>query len=194
MKLAKNLTATRLRLMLSASLAIISVLGVTLIYFANDYLSKVAVEVSHTYVDATASQDNLTTLEKVQTILKENSPVINRASSIVADSQSYQYQDQIITDLNDFAGRTGVTITNVSFSGGTAGAATPAQPVPGGLKSTSVVATLKTPVDYYSLLRFIEAVEQNLTKMQISRVSLSKGTATGNDVTSDALTIEVYIR
>ena len=44
-----------------------------------------------------------------------------------------------------------------------------------------------------SMLRFVKSIEQNLTKMQISKIGLSKD-ANSNNVTSDVLTIEVYIR
>lgn len=193
------MTATRLRLILVSSLFVIAILEAGIFTFAYGQLSQTAVDASHTAVDATASENNLATLQKIEKILDQEKDVVNRASSIVADSQSYQYQDQIITDLNNFANKNGVSITNVDFSGGQAPAsssqtAAPTTTAPTGLKSTSVTVTLKTPVNYDNLLRFIEAVEQNLTKMQISKISLSKGSATGNDITSDALTIEVYIR
>lgn len=195
-----NLTATKLRVGLVISLFVIGAIEATIFTFAYGQLAQTATDVSHVVVDANASQNNLATLEKIEKILEDEKGVVDRASSIVADSQSYQYQDQIITDLNNYANKNSVTITNVDFSAGQAATATPGQaaaPVtaaPAGLKSTSVTVTLKTPVDYNNLLRFIEAVEQNLTKMQISKIGLSKGASTGNDVTSDALTIEVYIR
>lgn len=197
-----NLTATKLRLILVVSLFVIASAEAVIFTFAYGQLKQTATDVSHVVVDASASENNLTTLEKIEKILASEKNVIDRASSIVADSQSYQYQDQIITDLNNYANKNSVTITNVDFSAsqtataapGQAAAPAPATAAPAGLKSTSVTVTLKTPVDYNNLLKFIEAVEQNLTKMQISKVGLSKGASTGNDVTSDALTIEVYIR
>lgn len=199
MKFVKSLTAIRLRLILSTSLVVMALLGGSLVYFANSYLSGIATEVSHASVDASASKNNVTTLEKIKAILDTNKDVVQRASGIVAASKSYQYQNQIITDLNDFAARTGVTITNVNFgssaaSGASGGAQTTPSPSVGGLNTTSATITLATPVNYYNLLHFLRAIEQNLTKMQVSRVSLSKGTAEGDNVTTDALTIEVYIQ
>lgn len=195
----KPLTAARLRVILTLSLGAITLIGAGAFTFADSQLRRVAIETNHTTVDASASQNNITTLQKVQTILAAEQTVIERASSIVADSKSYQYQDQIITDLNGFASRNSVTITNVDFgstqgAGATAAPTTTTPAVSGGVKSTSAVVTLKTPVNYNNLLRFIESIEQNLTKMQVSKVSLSRGSSTGRDVTSDALTIEVYIR
>lgn len=198
---SKKLTATGLRLMLSVSLFVIAAIGVVGFFYAKNNLQAVAVDTSHTVVDASASQDNLRTLQKVQKTLADNKDVVSRTSSIVADSQSYQYQDQIISDLNNYATKAGISITNLDFSTTTAAAPASAagspkavaSPQPNGVKSTSVTVTLSNPVSYNHLLTFIRSVEQNLTKMQISRVSLSKG-VDSNSVSSDALAIEVYIR
>jgi hypothetical protein len=56
-----------------------------------------------------------------------------------------------------------------------------------------VSITLKTPIIYNNMIRFIKSIEQNLTKMQLSKISLAKDAASGG-VTSEALTLEVYIR
>jgi hypothetical protein len=194
-----ELTAIRLRIILSTSLFIIAAIGIAIFSFAEGQLRQVATDVSHVVVDANASQDNLATLEKIKKTLDNEQDVIKRASSIVAESQSYQYQDQILTDLKDYASKAGIAITNIDFSSTKTTPTTPttpapvAQAAPNGVKSTSVTVTLNNPVKYENLLRFIESIEQNLTKMQISKVSISKGT-TSNDVTSDALAIEVYIK
>ena len=198
----KGMTATKLRLVLSCSLIFVTALLVALFVYYYDQLRTAATETNHIVVDKDASQNNIATLDKIEDFLTANSQVVERARSIVADSQSYQYQDQIITDLNDFASRNKVSITNVDFTGtnpptstpSTPVAPTPSQPTTGGIKSTSATITIKTPVNYDDLLRFLESIERNLTKMQISRVSLSRGSAEGNDIISDALTIEVYIR
>ena len=42
-------------------------------------------------------------------------------------------------------------------------------------------------------MNFIHYIENNLTKMQLSGVSLSKGKE-GNNITVSALTIEVYLK
>lgn len=195
----KPLTPTSLRLILSLSLFVITGIGGAAFTFISENLMNVAVEVSHKVIDANASQDNLQTLKTIQTQLEQKKDVVERARSIVADSQSYQYQDQIITDLSDYAKRSNIEITNMDFSATTqtgAAATTPSAlkvPVPSGVKSTSVSITLKNPVNYNNLLQFIYSIEQNLTKMQVSKIGLSKD-ATGGGITSDLLSIEVYVR
>jgi hypothetical protein len=196
----KPLTPTGLRLILSISLFVITGIGGVAFSFVNETLEKVAIDVNHKAVDASASQNNFQTLQSIQHQLEEKKDVVERARSIVADSQSYQYQDQIITDLSDYAKRSNIEITNMDFSAATQAGAAPkttpsalTAPTPTGVKSTSVSVTLKNPVNYNNLLQFIYAIEQNLTKMQVSKVGLSKD-ATGGGITSDLLTIEVYVR
>lgn len=193
-----HITPTQLRLLLSTSLVVVAIGAGVIFALIGGTLRTVATDVSHVAIDADASQNNLQSLTTIQKQLEDKKEVVERASSIVADSQSYQYQDQIITDLGDYATRAGITITNIDFTQAAAGAPATATPptgmvVPSGVKSTSVSITLKSPVPYENLLRFIHSVEQNLTKMQISKVNISKDTA-GNGVSSEALTIEVYIR
>jgi glycine cleavage system regulatory protein len=169
-------------------------------YYWTGVLRADATEASKKQAQANNSQSNIQTLQSIQNELERDKAIVDRASNIVAESQSYQYQDQIINDITNYATRAGIEITNIDFST-TKTAATSATtsqqtqqtaPTPSGVKSSSVSVTLKNPVDYTNLLRFIHSIEQNLTKMQISRVGLSKE-ATGG-ITSDVLTIEVYVR
>ncbi|HSW91458.1 MAG TPA: hypothetical protein VLG09_02335 [Candidatus Saccharimonadales bacterium] len=190
----RELTAATFRLILSASLVVITGIGITLFSLANDQLRSVATDVSHVVVDANASQDNLTTLEKIKKTLASEQDIVARTNQIVAESKSYEYQDQIVTDLNGYASKAGIAITNLDFSAGAAKTpgATAAPVVTSGLHSTSVTVTIQNPVGYNQLLQFMKSLEQNLTKMQISKVSLSRGE--GGGVTSDAFAIEVYIK
>jgi len=204
MKTRKPLTATTLRLILAISLVVIAGLAASGFVFFNNQLQSVATEVSRAAAEASASQNNLQTLQKIQKDLRENQDVVQRASNIVAESQSYRYQDQIITDLNSYAGAAGITINTIDFGttgqAGTtplSGSATPAPtpttaPTLAGAKPTSVSITISNPVGYVNLLNFIHSIEQNLTKMQIAKIGLTKGTS-GASVTSEAFAIEVYI-
>lgn len=205
-----SLTPTKLRLILTCLLFVTLILAGVVFKLAQTRLQTTATDVSHKVADANASRNNLENLKKIQKFLDDNKDTISRVNNIVAESKSYQYQDQIILDLNAYAAKAGISITNFGFTDAAAAtaAATPAAPattsatpgttaatptVGGDVKSTSVSITVANPVKYESLLRFVKSIEQNLTKMQISKVSLSKGTET-DEVTTDALTIEIYVR
>lgn len=192
-----NISAVRLRLILSISLFAILAISAVIAHIANTELTKVADEVGLTVAEANASQNNIDMLQQTQRELAEKNDVVLRASKVVANSQSYQYQNQIINDLTRYANRAGVSFTNVSFSSkAEAVAKTPAATapisLPAGVKPATISVTLKNPTNYNNLLRFMNSIEQNLTKMQIATINLAKSDSGG--VSSDVLAIEVYIR
>jgi hypothetical protein len=200
-------TPATLRLVLSVSLAL-AIIGAGVIFtLVSSQLKDVATTVSHKVADAEASRNNLTNLRKIEKFLEDNKEAVTRANEIVAESKSYEYQNQIINDLKTYAAASGVSIKSFDFAAGNSatpttpapaasaaapieGAAAPAAPT---LKSTTVSITLDNPIGYNNLLRFVKAIEQNLTKMQVSAITMSKG-ASNTQVTTDALSIEVYIR
>ncbi len=195
-----NLTPPKLRIILSVSMFLIVAAAVAAASLSYPFLRDRAVETSHATLDASASQNNLRALEELKERLGEDQEIVSRANSIVAESKSYQYQDQIIGDLNNYAGKAGVEITNIDFTAtastpspsATTPPAAPAPVAPSGVKSMQATVTLKNPINYLSLLRFLRSIEQNLTKMQVSKVSLAKDASGG--VSSETLAIEVYVR
>ena len=195
------LTAVRLRLILLIAIVVIVIAAVVLMQFARGLLNTTAKEVSEASAEAVASQNEIDQLQRMERQLSENETAVERAASIVAESKSYQYQNQIVRDLNKFARQSGVSIVGIDFSTSTTGSSssspstgTPsaAQPAPtAGLKAVSATITLDSPINYNNYLRFINAIEQNLTKMQLQRIGLS---ATDKGVTSEALTVQVYTK
>lgn len=210
-----NLTPTRLRIILILGIVLLIIVSALSFWFFRSLLLQYSAEVNKAAREASISTNDIATLQKLKTHLEDNKVAVTRTKNIVADSQHYKYQDQIINDLSIYAKAAGITVASYDFSGNaataapapTGSAATPDQAVaepttPSGLKSTSVSVTLKNPVDYKAVIRFIHAIEVNLTKMQLSGVSLASvasladNTAAGakNQVTANSLTIEVYTR
>lgn len=195
----REMTAIKLRLILSCMLFVITTIGVAIFYFGNSVLSQVATDVSHTVADASAGQNKLQALQKTEKDLAANQKIVQRAGEVVANSQSYEYQNQIINDLNQYAARSGIELTNIDFSTDTkTGAATtpaagssPTPTAPSGVKTATITVTVKNPIQYVNLLRFMQAIEQNLTKMQLASVGITKDQA---GVSSDVLTITTYVR
>lgn len=201
-----TMTATKLRLILVASMAILLTLAVVLFAFGFQKIKEHSVSTRAVAAEAQASNSSVQNLINIKKQLEVNKDAIQRASLIVSESKSYIYQDQIIQDINRFANSAGITITNISFSDTgtiptsstttTAPTATPAVGKPAGIKTTTATVTVKNPVDYNKMLAFIHSIEDSLFKMRISQVSLSKPTdaKSPNEVASDVLTIEVYLR
>lgn len=202
MKAMNKMTASRLRLVLMGSIVLLALLIGFGFYSAQSFLHNFAVTVSHAQEDANASESDISTLQKLEDKLAEDELVIERTKKIVADSKAYEYQDQIIADLNAYAAKSGVAITGFTFTDSNAApssAASPeatgtaAEPAIPGLKSTSVSVQLATPTKYDRLMRFVGHIEQNLTKMQLASLTLSKGQAK-DEVTTSELVIGVYVK
>jgi len=196
----QSLNAVSLRLMLVIGMIVILAASAALFWVIAGTLRDVAVTTNHTKKDAEVSANTVENLERIRDTLENNKEVVDRTNRIVAESQSYQYQDQIIEDLNNYARSTGVSITNIDFSsaaetGSSSGSEEnkSSSSTISGVNSVSANITLNTPVNYTSLLRFLNSIEQNLTKMQVSKVNVAKAEG-ANEVSSEALTIQVYTR
>lgn len=200
-----GLTAAKLRIVLAASMILILVLAAVSFWFFRNQLEGYATEVRKANSDASVSEKNVSKLKELEKDLEDNVVAIARAEKIVGDSRFYQYQNQIIDDLNAYAKAAGIFIESYSFlETGTPGAAgastaptTPAGsdgPPPAGLKTTGVSITLKSPIDYAALMRFVHSIETNLTKMQLTGVSITRTEYKSQDVSTNPLNIEVYTR
>lgn len=198
-----SLTATSMRTALFATLTLL-LLGIGIgFYFILSYLQGVAKETISIEAESLASETKTQELMRTQSQLEDHAVAVKRAGQIVAESTSYQYQDQIIKDLSAYAAKTGLTVSSFSFADN----ASPGQPTSsqgsggagnnGGnssakINSVMVSIELRGNITYKSLLQFVHLIEQNLTRMQVSGLSLSAG---GNDeVKSQSLQVEVYVK
>lgn len=210
MATSKQMTATTLRIILSVAIFLIAGASVGGFALLTGSLKEYAAEVSKTNGEARASETNIQTLQRTQAELDKYKETAKRTQSIVAESASYQYQDQITRDLNGYAEQAGLSITGFTFDTASTGSATPAtgstpaagggasaakpQAAPSGVKSKTVTIQLESSVSYRSLLTFMNMIEQNLTKMQIAKVTLTKASDNSQNVTGQTLAIEVYVK
>ncbi|MFZ1258792.1 MAG: hypothetical protein WAQ25_04970 [Candidatus Saccharimonas sp.] len=204
-----GMTATRLRAILASCLVALFSAGIGVFIVGYQIITDYSVATRNVAAEADASNSSLKNLTDLNKELTKNADVAHKASMIVSESKSYTYQNQITRDINDYATSAGITVTRVAFDDvkttatAASNAATPsttgtaaAPTAPSGVKSIGATITLKNPVDYMSMLKFINLMEQGLFKMRISQVSLSKSndSTSPNGVTSDVLTVEAYIR
>lgn len=205
MATTKKMTATTLRLVLSIAIFLVAGVSIAGFAFFSGSLKNYAEEVSKTNGEAQASDTNIQSLQKTQAELEKYKDTAIRAQSIVSESASYQYQDQITRDLNNYAAQAGLVITGFTFdSTATAAPAAPATPgstatpqtaaAPAGLNSKTVTIQLESSVPYKSLLSFMNMIEENLTKMQIAKVTLAKSSDNDENVAGQTLAIEVYVK
>src|SRR5690606_8118300 len=110
MQVFRNISAVRLRMIFVATLFILTAGAATIVYVANQSLSQAADDTSKAVADAEASQNNLQDLQQIQKALNDRQDIVKRADNIVANSQNYQYQNQIINDLKKYADLVGISL------------------------------------------------------------------------------------
>ena len=199
----KGLTASSARIVLALFLLIILAAMVAGSYFAYSFLSTTSKEVTDMQTEASAVDMKIQNLLKLKDQLEKNPVATKKAEQIVAESKSYQYQNQIINDLSIYAAKANVPIQSFTFQDSSTSSAkssssssqtTTKKPTSvNGVKSITVSIQLGDKVPYNNLLHFLHLVENNVTRMQISGVSISRGEQRG-EVSAQSLELGVYVR
>lgn len=199
----KGLTASSARIVLALFLLIILAAMVAGSYFAYSFLSTTSKEVADMQTEASAVDMKIQNLLKLKDQLEKNPVATKKAEQIVAESKSYQYQNQIINDLSIYAAKANVPIQSFTFQDSSTSSAkssssssqtTIKKPTSvNGVKSITVSIQLGDKVPYNNLLHFLYLVENNVTRMQISGVSISRGEQRG-EVSAQSLELGVYVR
>ena len=195
-KKTSKLSATNLQLALMGSMFLLLIVGIGAFILLRAQLETYATQVQIDNGTAEASANDISNLQNTEKTLNDDKVAVARAAKIVADSKFYEYQDQIINDLTAYAKSAGITIQGFDFGNTLPGAQTAAQPggvvAPAGVKTVSVTVTIKNPVKYENIMRFIHAIEISLTKMQLSGVSMSYDATNG--LSANSLTVRVFTR
>jgi hypothetical protein len=200
-KQINGIDAPKLRIILISSILLLFVIASVAFWFFRSQLLTFAEQVQKDNTAASISTSDISKLESIQDELEENEVAVTRAQSIVADSQQFQYQDQIIADITAYAQRAGVVITGYTFPSSDGqqttasnGAPTTAAPAPAGLKSVQVSIAIKNPVEYKPIMQFVKYIEANLTKMQITEMTLAASTVGSSQVNVGTINVQVYTR
>jgi len=206
METKMKLSPPLLRIILVSTIGLLVVASSVGLWVFHGWLTSYANDVKNDNAGAASSQQDITRLEELKAQLAKDPVAVARAKAIVADSTYYKYQNQIIDDLSAYANNAGFQISAFSFSNpspttGTTGATTPAvsalptgtTPAPAGLKVEAATITLPKTLSYLSYMKFLKSIEENLTKMEITGVSVQVDPATGLLITNP-LTIGVYVK
>ena len=195
----KVLNASIARIVLSLLLLIILSAMAGLVIFAYSFLSKTSEEVGKMQTEAIAVDAKIQSLLASKSQLDRNSDTVKKAKNIVSESKLYQYQNQIIKDLNTYADRASIPIKAFSFqnepttSAKTAKSSKRTSTSPAGVKSTFVSIQLGDHIDYTKFLHFLSLIEKNVTRMQLLGVSISRG-ANNHEISIQSLEVKVYTR
>ena len=196
-KREKMTPAVTMRIVFALSLVLILVGMGGIVYFGYTMLQGTAEEVSKIQTEAKAVDAKVQNLARLEKEMEKYKDSVAKARQLVAETQQYQYQNQIINDLTTYANQSGIGIEGFTFASGSAGSKSSSGSSGAnsgaGPKSMKVSVRLGEKTDYMALLRFMHLIEQNLTRMQIASVSMSKAEGSGQ-VSTQTLDVEVYVR
>lgn len=132
-------------------------------YFGLQSIKEYAIQVNHDTIDADASAGKVDKLRNFKQYLAESETLVSKANQLF--STESDYQTRAVQDIQKYAGETGVSIANTSFNnaGGNAGQS-----------GRTITISLESPVSYTSLLHFLDAIEDNVPKMQVAGISISR--------------------
>lgn len=186
------MNATMMRNIL-ASLLIIVILGsATGFYFGLQIIKAYALEVTHTAADSSASDKNIEQLSQLKQQLAAGQALVTKADALFSTPDTYQ--TQALKDISKYAANTGVTISSIDSAKPPASSGVTSPPM-AITSSYSEIITIQSPVSYAKFLRFLDAIEGNLPKMQITGITVGRPKQISGDlITTDKITIMVSIR
>ena len=196
----KTLNASVARIIMALLLLVILAAMVGSVIVTYSFLSKTSDDVGKLQTEAIAIESKIQNLLALKSQLDKNSEIAKKAKNIVSESKMYQYQNQIVQDLSTYADRAGIPIRSFTFqTESTAAKSTtstskkPTGATPAGVKGTFVSIQLGENIDYVRFLHFLDLIEKNVTRMQLSGISISRG-ANNHELLVQALEVKVYTR
>lgn len=188
---SENMKATTLTSVLIA--CIVFIIGIIIVanWQLKAFLYSEVTATNTLKQQAVNSSDNLARAQALELYMKTHQTDVERAASIVAQTKTYQYQNQIIEDITRYASSANLSILEFNFPD--SGSSTSKKKVTA-VKSILVEVTLRKPVDYVNLIRFLKYIEHNLTRMQITDLSISPNSENPALIDSPTIGLEVYVK
>jgi len=178
-----SLKATTVRKVLFLGLFLVIALATGGFYLGLQTIRELAVSVTQTAEDATASGQQIEQLRALQTQLAQTRTLVEKADKISVPATGYQ--SQALNDLSKYAATAGITLTGTDFPQGD----NSAEPV------RRVKVGISKPVSYTKFLYFLELVESNLPNMQLEGISISRPDAPSADMVNvEDITIKVLTK
>lgn len=189
--MGKQLTPRALRIVLVLLLLVSLAICGYGAWWATQLLDQKAREADHSYIEAELSQQEVETLRRLQNELEAKKDVVDRAALIASTATNYQYQDQVVNDLQTYARRDGIKINSYDFS-----AAKDAKTGsgPAGTTRTPFTISIEGPLEYAKFMQFLRDVENNLTKLQVTSLALTPDSKNLKLINDPTVSLVVYLK
>lgn len=179
MKPKKQFKPQDLRTLLTLVLILVAGGGAAVFYLGNTIVGDYAVTVNHRLADAEASGEQIEELQMLKTQLAQSNSLVSKANLIFATPSNYQ--TRAITDLERYARAAGLAITKTDVDDVKTG-------------RYSVTIQLQQPVSFSRLIGFLNNIEGNVPKMQVSSIELGPGENGSNSIRTGDIKIDISVR
>jgi hypothetical protein len=187
------MNATKLRITLAALLVVLATGCAAGGWWAQGYLAEKVKETDHARIDAEVSQLEIQKLKQLKEKLAKDKDIVERAKQISSTAAQYRYQDKVVQDIGEYANRRGIQINSFDFnliqksqSGQSA--------APTGAEKVTFTITLRGPLPFDTFAAFLRDIESNLTKIQVTSLTIAPDIKDIKKVTNLSLTLEVYVK
>ena len=191
-----RITAVKFRLILVVLMSVVTALMLGLFFFGYQYMQTVGEETAKRQADATASEDSIGTLQRLQIQLAELEGINERLATLRSSNTLPQFDTE--RSLRTITSQLGLTVRDVAFIDSTSATPTTGAPATTGPGATTPAATRSSkisfqfsrPLSYVELIRFLDAIETSTPKLTLEGISLPAGSTRGS-IEPGTLTLEL---
>lgn len=191
MSKAVGLRASQVSIILGALLALLICLLLASSAFIGATLLQKSNAATDAQIDAQVSGNYPSQMEALKKYLADNTDGINQTAALTAGIGNYD-QNAIISTINGYAARAGVSITGISFgtpgAGRAGGAASPA-PLPA--NGNSINLSLSSPLPYKNFIIFLQLLEHGTMPVQITGGQVGPDSDNADTVSVTGLSVQV---
>lgn len=187
----KPLDAAMLRWVLLGLIVLFVGLGIGGTWYLQGILDEKMSSTNKVKAEAANSNSSLARAQALKIYLQNHQTDVQKTAQIVASTAAYKYQDQIVEDITRYAKTAGLKVLGFEFP---IAASNNKQVTVPGVNSITASVTLDNPVLYRDYVLFLKLIEQNLTKMQITDISITPDKLNPNLINNPVVGLEVYIK
>lgn len=188
------MTPRRMNTVLIAILALLVVGAGGFVFFANDSLTKTAQHTSRLMADIEVAEKQIKTYSATKQRVESLGYVNELAAKVLPDSEE---QSVVVTELSTFAQREELVVSGIEFVDSPVAKKSSDKSkkdgTPKDVEVVSVVMKLKE-VPYNRLLKFLDSVEGNQRKMQITNLSLKPDEDDREVLTEVSVALNLYVK
>ena len=190
------MTPRKMNFGLKVALAILFVLTVAGLYFANLKLTKVATETSRLKAQTEIGNQQILAYEKTQKKISALGYIDELAAKVLpADAE----QSLVVAELSQFALRSRLAVDQITFASTDASASrapvkNAKNTIPKGVSVIPINIKFQSGAKYEYLLDFLKSLESNRRKMQVTNISLTPDLKDRTKLSRVSLDMNLYVK